>query len=416
MLSATWLIKGFREFTQQGFQRASKQFQPLPDKTTDTFLITGADQGIGITTAEQLYRRGATVHLVCSSLDLANDVREKILLFSVQNSDPNDNKNTGKLFTHEVEFSNLKNLNVFVENITEKYGKIDVLINNMGCMIHGSHRDIVARSTTFFKKTKKLKHRTDAEAWSGTSDRIEINYSVNVLAPFFLTKSFLSLKPEFIPSKVITISSSGMYTQKLNPDQCGLDETYPRDATALYAQTKRQQVTFMQELAEIHSGTTHFSSTHSGWTDFDSPTISKIPNHNNSQNSQNLSPDTTITPTQTLQTQILQNSPSPPTSSINSVPPVNSTEKVQHSKNNNVPAYHQKKMTGKWRSPEQGADTVVWLALNSSEHTSKMPNGKLWFDRKQTSSYLTFDFTSRSSKRKDALMSNLDGFYKKFNS
>jgi len=133
----------------------------------------------------------------------------------------------------------------------------------------------------------------------------------------------------------------------------------------------------------------------------------------------NPSPETTtITPTQTQtsQTQILQNSTPPPQSSINSVHSVNSTEKVQPPKNNNVPAYHQRKMTGKWRSPEQGADTVVWLALDSLENTSKMPNGKLWFDRKQTSSYLTFDLTSRSSKRKDALMSNLDGFYKKYNS
>merc|ERR1712167_438596 len=87
---------------------------------------------------------------------------------------------------------------------------------------------------------------------------ININYSINVLVPYFLTKSFLLLSHEFIPSKVITLSSSGMYTQRLEPNQKGLDESYPFDATALYAQTKRQQVTFMQELAKLHSSTTHF--------------------------------------------------------------------------------------------------------------------------------------------------------------
>jgi len=67
-----------------------------------------------------------------------------------------------------------------------------------------------------------------------------------MLTQAFLDSAKTSLK------KVITVSSGGMYTEKMDPD-LGMAtnwDKYPKDATALYAKNKRQQVVFMEQLAE----------------------------------------------------------------------------------------------------------------------------------------------------------------------
>jgi len=74
---------------------------------------------------------------------------------------------------------------------------------------------------------------------------------------------------------------------------------------------------------------------------------------------------------------------------------------------NAMPDFH-RKMEGKWRSPDQGADTITWLTLN------KVETGKFWLDRQQAGTHLMFDFSSSSKTNREKLMTNLQTIYKAF--
>lgn len=70
--SVFFLAKGLRDFTRQGYERASKRFDNAVMERErslagQTCLVTGANQGLGYQITLELARRGATVHAVCRS-------------------------------------------------------------------------------------------------------------------------------------------------------------------------------------------------------------------------------------------------------------------------------------------------------------------------------------------------------------
>ena len=79
-----------------------------------------------------------------------------------------------------------KELDRVAEDIKERVGKVDILVHNAGCMIH------------------ELQYN---------ADKIEKNFATNTLSIYYLTKKLMPLLHE--KSKVIVVSSGGMYTQKL---------------------------------------------------------------------------------------------------------------------------------------------------------------------------------------------------------
>jgi len=321
MITGSWIVKGLREFTLGGYEKASKSFTALPDITKTSVLITGSNSGIGLAAAKQLAKRGATVHLACRNEERAEKAKTEIL-----EEHPSSN-----VFVHLLDISKLPTIKPFVEKLSQDY-QIDTLVNNAGCMVHGTD------------SSKRL-----------TAQNFEVNCATNTIGTYILTKAFLSLPST--PSKIITVSSGGMYTEKLNPN-FGMSPTetlpekpeksgpYIKDATQVYAQNKRQQVVFMEELTKKYQST-EFSTMHPGWAE---------------------------------------------------------TEAVK----NSMPDFH-KKMEGKWRSPDQGADTIVYLGLE------KVESGKFWLDRKPVSTKLLIDCRGGDNQsNRDVLMKNLDSLYAEF--
>lgn len=70
------------------------------------------------------------------------------------------------------------------------------------------------------------------------------------------------------------------------------------------------------------------------------------------------------------------------------------TEAVRHS----MPWFH-RLMRGRLRTPEQGADTLVWLVSTALE----LPSGRLWFDRAEANPY-PLPGTRESPDQVDALL------------
>ncbi|KAI5077303.1 hypothetical protein GOP47_0007127 [Adiantum capillus-veneris] len=158
-----------------------------------------------------------------------------------------------------------------------------------------------------------------------TTDGLELNFAVNVVGVYAMTEMLLpSLKKAAPEARVITVSSGGMYTSPLTSDLQFEEGKF--DGTVQYANNKRIQVALTEKWAEDFKGTgVSFYSMHPGWAD--TPAVAK------------------------------------------SLPQFKDT------------------FQNKLRTPEQGADTVVWLATQPNE---KLNSGSFYFDRMEARKHLPF--------------------------
>jgi dehydrogenase/reductase SDR family protein 12 len=155
-----------------------------------------------------------------------------------------------------------------------------------------------------------------------TVDGLETTFQVHVVAPAVLTREVLPLLERSADGRVVWVSSGGMYSQKLSADavEMGPDD---HDGTAAYARAKRAQVEMAPRWAErlaAHGVTAHVM--HPGWAD---------------------------------------------------------TPGVEAS----LPTFR-RVMGPLLRTPDQGADTIVWLA-GVPRHT--IGTGRFWLDRRPRSAH-----------------------------
>ncbi|KAF3843583.1 hypothetical protein F7725_002432 [Dissostichus mawsoni] len=82
---------------------------------------------------------------------------------------------------------------------------------------------------------------------------------------YILTTALIPALKKVEDPRVVTVSSGGMLTQKLNVDDLQFEKgTF--DGTMVYAQNKRQQVILTDRWASQHKEI-HFSCMHPGWAD-----------------------------------------------------------------------------------------------------------------------------------------------------
>ena len=143
----------------------------VPDLTGKLAVVTGASDGIGAETAKVLAARGATVHVTGRSADKLRPVAEAV--------------GTEPLI---ADFSQLSDVRRLADQVAERVGTLDVLMNNAG----GT-----------FAPSKK------------THDGHEPNFQINHLAPFLLTNL---LRPKLAAagtSLVLNTSSIGNLAGKV---------------------------------------------------------------------------------------------------------------------------------------------------------------------------------------------------------
>lgn len=185
-----------------------------------------------------------------------------------------------------------------------------------------------------------------------TEEGLEKNFATNTLGTHILTQKLLSnLQNSSVKARVIIVSSGGMLTNKLNLDDLNFEKMNPFDGTMAYAQNKRQQVIMTEQYAEQYPQI-FFASMHPGWAD---------------------------------------------------------TPAVQSS----MPGFYNR-MKNKLRTVEQGADTVVWLAL--AQKACNHSSGLFFQDRQPVSTHLPLAWTKSSAAECKQLMQKLDELTEKYSS
>jgi dehydrogenase/reductase SDR family member 12 len=208
----------------------------LPRMEGRTVLITGPTSGIGEAAALELARLGARVVLLARNVDKAAATRERIAT-AVHAADPS---RTADLAVVRCDVSSLRSVREAAATIGEREDHVDVLIHNAGAM--------PAERTV-------------------TDEGFELAFATNVLGPFLLTSLLEGRLRADAPTRVITVSSGGMYGQRLDAEDPQHDHrTY--SPAAVYARNKRAQVVLNELWAERLRGSgVAVHTMHPGWAD-----------------------------------------------------------------------------------------------------------------------------------------------------
>lgn len=179
-------------------------------------VVTGPTSGIGKETARGLARLGARVVLACRDVAKGAAVREDI---AADTGNPD-------LEVLPVDLSVPASIRSFAAACHHAHPRLDVLVNNAGVL---SWR-------------RRL-----------TQDGVELQFAVNVLAPFLLTNLLLPGLRAAAPSRVINVGSATHYSGHVDFDNLQGERTY-RFVRA-YSDSKLELLLLTYELARRLEGT-----------------------------------------------------------------------------------------------------------------------------------------------------------------
>ena len=176
-------------YSRIGFAlRGLHPLDPVPDSLKNrVVLVTGGGSGLGEAACEGFAAAGADVHML---------VRDP-----ARGEAPSRGSSRGDPVPPVVRARGLRSLGLssvrrFAESFLARRDRLDVLVNNAGVL--------------------PQERRTAA-------DGLELTFATNVLGPFLLTSLLLPALQPAAPSRVVTVSSGGMYTARLDADDPQLE-------------------------------------------------------------------------------------------------------------------------------------------------------------------------------------------------
>jgi len=171
-----------------------------------------------------------------------------------------------------------------------------------------------------------------------TEEGFELTFATNVLGPHLLTRLLRERLVASAPARVLFVSSGGMYTRHLDVEDLQSREG-EFDGRAAYARSKRAEVVLMERWAEELAGTGVVAhAMHPGWAD---------------------------------------------------------TPGIQSS----LPVFR-RVMRPLLRTPEQGADTIVWLAAAAEPGAV---TGRFWCDRHARTTHYPLTHTRETADERERL-------------
>jgi NAD(P)-dependent dehydrogenase (short-subunit alcohol dehydrogenase family) len=181
----------------------------IPDQADRQVVVTGANSGLGLVTARELARAGASVVLACR-----NTGKGEQALASVRDVAPN-----AEIRLEELDLADLGSVREFAQRLTSQSSRLDLLINNAGVM---------------------------APPRRTTADGFESQFGTNHLGHFALTGLLLELLSAAPEPRVVTLSSAAHRTGTIKFDDLQRERHY--NNWLAYGQSKLANLMFCFEL------------------------------------------------------------------------------------------------------------------------------------------------------------------------
>ena len=143
----------------------------IPPQEGKTFLVTGANSGLGFGTSKALAQKGAKVVMTARNLQKGEQA-----LAAIKSEIP-----TADLVLMQLDLADLSSVERFTEAFQQRFQRLDVLINNAGVMM---------------PNTRQL-----------TQQGFELQFGTNHIGHFVLTRNLLPILEQTQASRIVTLSS-----------------------------------------------------------------------------------------------------------------------------------------------------------------------------------------------------------------
>jgi len=183
--------------------------EQIPDQSGRTAVVTGANSGLGLVSARELARHGASVVLACR-----NTTKGTAALRTIQAAAPD-----AQLELAELDLGELESVRAFADGFRSSHDGLDLLINNAGVM---------------------------APPRRETKDGFELQLGTNLLGHFALTGRLIGVMDARPDARVVTLSSNAHKFGRINFDDLQSERGYKR--WGAYGQSKLADLMFALEL------------------------------------------------------------------------------------------------------------------------------------------------------------------------
>ncbi|HWD11596.1 MAG TPA: oxidoreductase [Solirubrobacteraceae bacterium] len=181
----------------------------IPDQSGRIAIVTGANSGLGLVSARELARHGATVVLACRNQEKGLRAQRQIEADAPQSL----------LELAELDLGSLASVRAFAERFLATHAGLDLLLNNAGVM---------------------------APPRSETADGFELQLGTNLLGHFALTARLIGAMGARTDARVVTLSSNAHKMGRIDFDDLQSERRYRR--WAVYGQSKLADLMFALEL------------------------------------------------------------------------------------------------------------------------------------------------------------------------
>ncbi|OPX44376.1 (S)-1-phenylethanol dehydrogenase [Ruminiclostridium hungatei] len=179
-------------------------------------LVTGANSGMGRATAASLADTGARVVMLCRDKIRGEEALMEVL----------EQNRERRLELMLCDLGDMNDIRRFTQEFKNKYGRLDVLVNNAGVI------------TLDRRETK---------------DGLELQFGVNHIGHFLLTVRLLDIIPGVSGGRIVVVGSGAHKMGKIHFEDINLTRGY--NVMSAYGQSKLANLLFTRELARRLEGT-----------------------------------------------------------------------------------------------------------------------------------------------------------------